>query len=53
MPFAVLTSHTLALAIRAALDEPRHGERARELARRVKDEDGCGAVEQRLERLTA
>jgi len=53
VPFADLTPPRLAGAIRAALDEPRHRERAAELARLVNDEDGAGIVVRRIEQLTA
>ena len=52
VPFADLTADRLAAAIRAALDEPRHRDRAAELARLVNGEDGGGAVARRIEQLT-
>jgi UDP:flavonoid glycosyltransferase YjiC (YdhE family) len=51
VPFSDLDPHRLAAAIRAALDEPRHRARAKELARLVNDEDGAGAVVRRIEQL--
>jgi sterol 3beta-glucosyltransferase len=53
VPFADLTPRRLAAAIRAALDEPRQRDRAKELARFVNSEDGAGAVARRIEQLTS
>ncbi len=51
VPFADLTPERLATAIRAALEEPGHRQRAAELARVVNSEDGAGAVLTRIEQL--
>jgi sterol 3beta-glucosyltransferase len=53
IPFAELTPQRLAAAMRAAVDYPRHRQRAKELARDLSAEDGAGAVADRIEQLTA
>ena len=53
IPFADLTSHRLADAIRQALDQPGHRERAQELSRLVNADDGASAVARRVEQLTS
>ncbi|MDQ3901833.1 MAG: hypothetical protein M3319_15790 [Actinomycetota bacterium] len=52
VPFAELTAERLAAAIRAALDQPRHRQRATGLARLINGEDGADAVLTRIRRLT-
>ncbi len=52
IPFEDLTPTRLAGAIRQALDDPRHRDRATELARLVSEDDGAGAVARRIDQLT-
>jgi sterol 3beta-glucosyltransferase len=52
IPFEDLTPSRLAVAIRQALDDPRHRDRATELARLVNEDDGAGAVARRIDQLT-
>jgi sterol 3beta-glucosyltransferase len=51
--FADLTPTRLASAIRAAVDDLRHRDRAQELRRLVNADDGAGAVTRRLDQLAA
>lgn len=44
VPLRRLTAEALAGALRRVTEEPEFGERARELGRRVREEDGVGAV---------
>ncbi len=53
IPFVDLTAERLADAIRLAVDEPRHLERAQVLSGLVNTDDGTGAVARRVEQLTS
>ncbi|UQU67871.1 glycosyltransferase [Couchioplanes caeruleus] len=53
LPLAELTADALAGALRSCLDRPEHRDRATELARRIRAEDGAAAVVSFVERLGA
>ncbi|MGW2485947.1 glycosyltransferase [Streptomyces sp. NPDC001606] len=53
VPLRGLTADTLATALARTTREPRHRDRARTLAARIRDEDGAAAVLAAVNRLTA